>query len=324
MKNEDAARPEDGGEDMRSFLPGWRFPSLTLAVLAAWPLLLLAVLAIPAGEGEMAEFAQQFKTWCFGFDPATGELQMAYVVMLIVNPLILSAVVLAVWIRPLQWGWVHRRFAMARWATLGIVLVLTIGAGLTLMTTEDTSPFEGELPFPADALRTKHIPPEFTLVDQDGKTVKTADLTGHVTLLTSVYASCPHTCPVILTESRRAIDGLPEELANRVQVFAITMDPENDGREAMAALGEMHGMKAPAYRLLSGDPGHIEPLLDKFNFARQRNEETGFIEHANLFILVDAEGRIAYRLALGPQQERWLGKALEVLAREDVGARPTG
>lgn len=313
----------DADAATESFLAGWRFPSLVLAVLAAWPLLLLAILLVPAGEGEMAAFAEQFKVWCFGYDPATGELQMAYVGMLLVNPLILALLVFGVWIRPLKWGWVHHRSGMAAWATAGLTFVLVLGGGLTLLTEHETAGFDGELPFPADTLRVSHAPPEFTLLDQDGKTVTTKDMEGHVTMLTSVYASCPHTCPIILTEARQAIDGLPEELRNRVQVFAITMDPENDGREQMAALGEMHGMAAPAYRLLSGPADHVEPLLDKLEVAREKDPETGVIHHANLFILVDTKGRIAYRLALGPQQDRWLGTALEVLAREDDGARPS-
>ena len=326
MTTQDAVttRASNADEATESFLAGWRFPSLMLAVLASWPLLLLAVLLVPTGgDGEMAAFAEQFKTWCFGYDPATGEMQMAYVGMLVVNPLLLSAVVLGVWVRPLKWGWTHRRAAMGRWAALGVGTVLMLGAGLTLLTESNTAPFEGELPFPAEELRTNHVPPAFDLIDQDGKRVTTADMEGHVTLLTSVYASCPHTCPIILTESKQAMAALPEELRNRVQVFAITMDPENDGQEAMAALGEMHGMNAPAYRLLSGDAAQVEPLLDKLGVAREKDEETGVISHANLFILVDTNGKIAYRLALGPQQDRWLPTALEVLAREDRGAKPT-
>ena len=43
---------------------------------------------------------------------------------------------------------------------------------------------------------------------------------------------------------------------------------------------------------------------------------TRMIDHANLFLLLDREGRIAYRLSLGDQQERWLVTALQVLLRE--------
>ncbi len=43
------------------------------------------------------------------------------------------------------------------------------------------------------------------------------------------------------------------------------------------------------------------------------------IDHANLFLLVDRAGRIAYRLTLGERQQRWLTSALEFLLREEPG-----
>ena len=181
-----------------------------------------------------------------------------------------------------------------------------------------------DLAFPAEVLRTRHIPPAFDLVDQGGARVSDADLEGNVTLITAVYASCPHTCPIILTETKAALAALPTGLAEQVQVFAITMDPANDGREAMAALADMHSMAAPQYRMLSGDPEAIEPLLDRLGVARERDPETGVIAHANLFILVDRTGRIAYRLALGPQQAQWLPEALELLVREPRSLAPQG
>ena len=50
--------------------------------------------------------------------------------------------------------------------------------------------------------------------------------------------------------------------------------------------------------------------------ARKRDPETGVIDHANLFLLIDREGRLAYRLGLGERQQRWLTSALRVLLDE--------
>jgi cytochrome oxidase Cu insertion factor (SCO1/SenC/PrrC family) len=77
-------------------------------------------------------------------------------------------------------------------------------------------------------------------------------------------------------------------------------------------------MQSTLYHLVTGDPAEVEPLLDRMQIARQRDPETGVISHANLFLLIDREGRIAYRLGLGERQQRWLTSALRVLLREEA------
>ncbi|MCP4872057.1 MAG: SCO family protein [Proteobacteria bacterium] len=302
---------------LQAFMEGWRFPSFMLAVLVAWPALLLGILAIPGGEGGLASFAEQFKVWCLGYDPATGTLQMAYVVMLLVNPLMLVGIVLAVWMRPLKEGWADSRGGVMRALLAGAALVLLAGVGLTLLTDSGFDPDE-VLPFPADRLRTSHAVPAFDLVDQAGVPVSSTELGGGVTVLTSVYATCPHTCPIILTELKATMAELPPTVAAEVQILAITMDPANDGPEELTALAELQGLGSQ-YRLLSGPVEPIDELLDNLAIARQRDPDTGVINHSNQFILVGRDGRIAYRLNLGPHQRQWLISALGVLAAEERG-----
>jgi protein SCO1 len=49
---------------------------------------------------------------------------------------------------------------------------------------------------------------------------------------------------------------------------------------------------------------------------RVRNAETGLIDHANLFLVIDRQGRVAYRFTLGDRQEQWLVSALRLLLAE--------
>ena len=66
-----------------------------------------------------------------------------------------------------------------------------------------------------------------------------------------------------------------------------------------------------------GESAEVESTLDRMQMARERDPETGVINHANLFLLIDREGRLAYRLGLGERQQRWLVSALRVLLREE-------
>jgi protein SCO1/2 len=145
--------------------------------------------------------------------------------------------------------------------------------------------------------------------------VDLAALRGQVVILTAVYASCPHTCPQILTQAKRAIASLSDEERESLRIVAVTLDPAKDTPEALADLATRHGLDAPLYNLVTGEPAEVEAVLDSMGIARERDPQTGIIDHANLVLLLDRDGRIAYRLTLG-RQERWLVSALRVLVKE--------
>jgi protein SCO1/2 len=207
---------------------------------------------------------------------------------------------------------------LAKYTGAAAFLVIAATGSLSLSSTQ---PQTGELPFPAEALRTAYAAPELRLTNQLGEPVDLSLLKGQVVLLTAVYASCPHTCPAILAQTRSAIDELAEQDRAGLRVVAVTMDPQNDSPEVLSRLAKNHGMPAPLYNLVTGEPSEVERVLDRMQVARERDPETGVINHANLFLLLDREGRLAYRLGLGDRQQRWLVSALRVLLKEP-GAEP--
>jgi cytochrome oxidase Cu insertion factor (SCO1/SenC/PrrC family) len=60
----------------------------------------------------------------------------------------------------------------------------------------------------------------------------------------------------------------------------------------------------------------VNDVLDRLEISRSANPMSGEIDHANLFLLIDKGGKLAYRLTLGAQQEQWLVEALRVLVAE--------
>jgi protein SCO1/2 len=202
---------------------------------------------------------------------------------------------------------------------LGAAALLVAGSSVGFALSTDQAP-KNELPFPAEELRTEYEAPQFALTNQVGETVGLAEFQGNVVILTAVYASCPHTCPVILSQTKAAIAELSPEEREDLRVIAVTLDPENDSPDVLRELAKNHGMQSTLYHLVTGDPADVEPLLDRMQIARQRDPETGVISHANLFLLIDREGRIAYRFGLGERQQRWLTSALKILLREETAS----
>ena len=137
-----------------------------------------------------------------------------------------------------------------------------------------------------------------------------------MTLVTGVYALCSTTCPEILIQVAELLETLPPKARGGLQVMAFSLNPEYDTAELMGAVAEAYGFVYPEFRYLNGEAEAIRPVLRDFQFSPRRNPETGIVDHANLFILVDAEGRVAYRFNLDRRHRGWLRDATISLLEE--------
>lgn len=295
-----------------TFLSEGGFPVFALALLFCWEIFLLTVLLLPARPEGFSAFAADFRVWCLGYDPATGHIEWAYVMAMMLPPLLVGAFIALFWWDPLREARRRPRF-VAFHASVAASLVLAASASFALAGGRAPT---GELPFPAEALRTAYQPPEIVLTNQLGEPVDLASMRGKVVVLTAVYASCGHTCPLLLTQAKAAVAELAPEQRSDLRLLAVTLDPEHDSPDVLGRLAQGFGLEAPLYQLLTGPPHEVEDVLDRMQVARTRDPDTGVIDHANLFLLIDREGRLAYRLGLGERQQRWLTSALRVLLDE--------
>ena len=107
-------------------------------------------------------------------------------------------------------------------------------------------------------------------------------------------------------------------MRSRVSVVAVSLNPEEDSPDLMLRLTEGYGFQHPEFRYLNGAPAAMHDMLTQLGFARVTNPRTGVIDHANLFLLLDTRGEIAFRFTLDPRHRSWLREALHALANEAV------
>jgi protein SCO1/2 len=307
-------RVEKFANNFNRWMSGAVFPAFALSLLFCWSAFIAAMLFMPASSGGLGAFAEEFRVWCFGYDPATGRTEIAYVMAMLLPQVMLAGFILGFWWAPLR-EMSRRPRAFIPYIASAAFLVTAAAVGFAYSGVEAPT---GEMPFPAEALRTAYAPPELALTNQLEQTVDLAALRGNVVVLTAVYASCPHTCPAILSQAKAAIAELDPVAREELRLVAVTLDPENDSPQVLAGLAQMHGLDAPLWNLVTGESAEVEGTLDRMQMARERDPETGVINHANLFLLIDREGRLAYRLGLGDRQQRWLVSALRVLLREET------
>lgn len=295
------------------FFSGWGFPVLALSVLGLFTMLVGVLVIWPAAPTGLGAMAEQFRAWCLDADPATGHASSAAVIAAVSELAVLMAIIGWFWRAPLKLAWATQKRGVAVHFGAGALIV----AGLTgwLAALDRPVPADPSV-FPADALRTAVPAPDFTLVDQDGAPVKRSALEGHVVMVTGVYASCGLACPKILAQARRAVAALTDAEREDVVVLGITLDPERDDTKRLGDMARLQKVSAPQFRLLNGSVEDVNAALDAWGITRKRNPETGIIDHTNVFILVDRQGRVSYRFGLGELQEKWLTEGMRVLLSE--------
>ncbi len=301
-------------EHLRKFIEEGGFAAFTFCLLLGFDALLLGLLLTPGGDSGIGAFADELRVWCFGFDPATGKIEWSYVFSMLFPPVMLSGLLILFWGKSMRRIFSHPS-SLASHLLPALVLVAGAGASFALLASPN---HESDLPFPAEEIRTGLPAPTFNLIDQTGEEVDLAALRGKVVVLTGVYASCVHTCPTILIQAKTAIEDLPPDLLEDLQFVAVTMDPTHDTPEVLKKFADVYGISTPLYHLVTGEKEKVEATLDFMGIARERDKETGIISHSNQFVLIDRNGKVAYRLGLGERQQKWLTSAMSVLLQENI------
>ena len=303
-------------DSIKEFISGWRFPVVIITMILGTVALMAAVLLIPPSAGSAYAFAEDFKTLCFGYDRSTGDMEWAYVWMFLVQPLILASLIGLVWRAPLVFAWDQVRGAAMR-TSAGTLMAVSVLA-LTVPGLVSAGPVADPTEFPGSRIRTAVPAATFSLINQESQPIDLAALKGDVVIVTAVFATCGDTCPLILTQLKSAAAKLSDAERGDLHVIAITLDPETDTPAMLAMMAKQHGVEAPLFNTVTGDPDYVNEVLDHYDFRRWRND-AGVIEHTNLINVIDRSGHVAYRFTLGDLQQAWLIEAL----REVIAERPT-
>ena len=131
---------------------------------------------------------------------------------------------------------------------------------------------------------------DFTMPDFTGRPRTLGEFRGKVVVLFFGFLQCPDVCPTTLAEAAAALKELGPK-AEEVQVLFITVDPERDTPELLAAyVTAFH----PKFLALRGNQAELERAAKMFKvyYAKSSSPDGGYsMDHtASLFVL-DKQGR---------------------------------
>ena len=137
--------------------------------------------------------------------------------------------------------------------------------------------------------------PEFSLTNQNNKTITSHSFLGKVYVIEFFFSTCPTICPIM---NKNMVDIQNTFINNSsFGIASITINPENDTPEILKQHAEFLKITSPNWHFLTGDKDYILNLSNKgFNlYAAQNPKINGGFEHSGLFALVDKNGKIRSR-----------------------------
>jgi protein SCO1/2 len=141
---------------------------------------------------------------------------------------------------------------------------------------------------------------DFTLTAHTGKPVRLGDFQGKLVLLYFGYSYCPGICPTTLAEVAQALQTLGPKAAERMQVLMISVDPERDTPDRLAAYLPSFN---PTFLGLTGAPDEIAATAASYGIYAKKYEgstaDSYLVDHTSMVIVVDDKGFVRLLFPFG-------------------------
>jgi protein SCO1/2 len=138
---------------------------------------------------------------------------------------------------------------------------------------------------------------DYTFRNTDGQSFRLQELAGKPMIVSMIYTSCHHICPMITRNLEEKVAIAREAFgADKFSVVSIGFDWRVDTAEQMRMYASSRGIDQTNWHFLSGDAQSIEAIASDLGFAFAASAK-GF-DHLSQTTVVDANGSV-YRQVYG-------------------------
>jgi protein SCO1 len=169
-----------------------------------------------------------------------------------------------------------------------------------------------QAPASGDALPVLYPLPDFALTSDKDAPLARADLLGSVWIADFIFTSCAGPCPMMTRSMADVAERL--SLYPEVKFVSVSVDPETDTPEVLAAYGEKFGADPKRWHFLTGEMASIQELaVNGFKIGSVDDP----VIHSTKFCLVDKAGNIrGYFTGTEPEELDQLVAAVHQLIKE--------
>jgi protein SCO1 len=144
---------------------------------------------------------------------------------------------------------------------------------------------------------------------------------GEVLLVYFGYTTCPDVCPMTMSDIRIAIEDLDADLAERVTVAMVTVDPDRDQPETLSGyLGSFFERTAA---LRTEDPDELATAARAFGVQyevepHEPGDTSYEVAHSAVTYVVDDRGTVLVEWPFGFAREHMTADLSTVLTQEET------
>ena len=136
--------------------------------------------------------------------------------------------------------------------------------------------------------------PDFTLLDQEGRTIHLRDFRGKAVVLTFIYTRCPlpNYCPLMSKNFSDLQERFRKACPGKVQLLSVSFDPDFDTPATLSryAAAFQHGDKD--WLFACGSHEQVDRVTAMFGLVREPAQ--GFINHDLRTALISPSGKLVH------------------------------
>lgn len=138
--------------------------------------------------------------------------------------------------------------------------------------------------------------PDFTLLDQEGRTVSGAKFRGKKVMLNFIFTRCPIAtmCPAATQKMSALQQAAKQDGVTDVEFVSVSLEPDYDTPGVLKEYAEARGLDLSNWSFLTGPDAAVRHLLAQMGIIREFEGAT--IKHNLATLLIDPSGRIIHRV----------------------------
>lgn len=138
--------------------------------------------------------------------------------------------------------------------------------------------------------------PDFTLLDQEGRTINAAHFRGKKVMMNFIFTRCPIAtmCPASTQRMSELQKAAKAAGVTDVEFVSITLDPDFDTPGVLKDYADARGLDLSNWSFLTGPDAAVRHLLAQMGIIREFEGAT--IKHNLATLLIDPSGRIIHRV----------------------------
>ncbi|MCM4167542.1 SCO family protein [Arenibacter sp. H213] len=148
---------------------------------------------------------------------------------------------------------------------------------------------------------------------QNNEEIELKELQGDVVVMVMIYTSCQTACPRLAADMRNIEKQIPADKKDKVTLVLVSIDPETDTPERLAAFAKENKMDSKKWVLLRGSEENTLEFAAVLAVNYKRISPLDF-SHSNIISVFDQGGELAHQQeGLGVNNKETISKILELV-----------